>query len=430
MRADPRISKNPRAHTRVWVVVGVAGLLCISEAVWRFENEVGARSPKGPAVPKSPDISRNESEGKSAEPEPVFDDRDAPPAERAGVDASSFYKDAFVLYDRLTEEEKGMMRHANEEVEAEKADALFAKIQPIMELLRRGAAADFCEWGLGPLRFDTPMPQIVKSQLLANVALWNAAYRFPSEPDGAIDDLAARARLGHDLGDTLIGWVVESSFERSATDLLRQNAPSLSGEALARAHGFLGSSTLDADISRAMASEMQFSQSFFQGLLAQKPEERLTVTQTLKILLNKPDDSEEARQVASLMRDPALLEAEFQRVQKMQAQAAEAMFWPDAQFNEWAQQFDTSYASAHPLTVSSIETTSEMRAKFQSRRIEREMLNVGLAVLESGPDQASRSRDPVTGRSFVYLPKPGGFELQSTFQYKGKPVTMGFDLPK
>ena len=67
---------------------------------------------------------------------------------RSGVDAANIYKDAFVLFDRLSDEEKKMIRQPREEVDAEKAAALFEKILAIMELLRDAAKADYCHWGL------------------------------------------------------------------------------------------------------------------------------------------------------------------------------------------------------------------------------------------------------------------------------------------
>lgn len=93
-------------------------------------------------------------------------------------------------------------------------------------------------------------------------------------------------------------------------------------------------------------------------------------------------------------------------------------------------QFDASHFAVHPLAVTTMPVYSGFRSSLQSRRIERELLSVGLAVLEIGPDAASRSRDPVTGRPFAYVPRPGGFELQSAFQSKGKPITMSFDVPR
>ena len=128
----------------------------------------------------------------------------------------------------------------------------------------------------------------------------------------------------------------------------------------------------------------------------------------------------------AVVRDFALFSAEMEFVEKAKAQMLEAMFWPDAQFDAWMQQFDESHSAEHPIASATMPMYRAIRESLQARRIEREMLNVGLAVFESGADQASLSRDPVTGRPFVYLAKPGGFELQSAIQRDGKPVTMRF----
>ena len=234
-----------------------------------------------PPVAKSPRVFTAESAGETAEPEPVFDDRDAPPVERAGVDASSFYKDAFALYDRLSEEEKQMLFRPSEEVDTDKAAALFEKIQPIMELLRRGAAADYCDWGLGEPDVDKPFPQIGKSQNIGKVALWNAAYRFPSDAEGAIDDLSARARLGHHLAETLIGFLVDSSFEKSSATLIRQIAAALNEAARGKAGEFLAASTLDRDIELGIAGEMKFGRSAAEKFLGQTPDGRVALLRAL-----------------------------------------------------------------------------------------------------------------------------------------------------
>ena len=360
-RTDPELLSSPNWPLPAWIIAGVAALLCIPGALWwaversrLLPAEVLPVRENAPAPVKAAD---------SEEAPPFIDERDAPRVERAGVDASNFYEDAFALYGQLTDEEKEMMRHPSEEVDVEKADALFAKIQPIMELLRRGAAADYCDWGLKPFEPDTQLPHLGKSQNLGAMALWNAAYRFPSDPEGAIDDLAARAKLGHDVADILIGWLAESSFEKSSTKLLLENAASLSDEARTKAHDFLRSSTLDSDMERAMSGEMQFSRSMFEKLAAQRPEERPTFSQ----LTGSQDYSavsEEDRKLDSLIRDTAWLEAESRLVQKFQTQMAEAMFWPDARYNEWTQQFDAAFTAAHPLARSAV-AFSEVRSRFQ-----------------------------------------------------------------
>ena len=367
-------------------------------------------------------VSTDKSATESTEVAPVFDERDAPHFERTGVDASTFYKDAFALYDLLSDEEKRMLSRPTEEVDADKAAALFEKIQPIMELLRRGAAADFCDWGLGEPNVDNPFPQIGKSQNLGKVALWNAAYRFSGDAEGAIDDLSTRARLGHHLAETLMGFLVDSSFEKSAANLLRQNAAVLNEAARGKAGAFLSASTLDRDIELGLAGEMKFALSAMEKFMVQTPDERVA---SLRVLDFQGDGRTEA-----VARDSARFNAEMEFVQKAQAQMLEAMSWPDPQFDAWMRQFDERNLAEHPIAATTLPMYRAIRESLQARRIERELLNVGLAVLESGADQAGRSRDPVTGRPFVYLATPGGFELQSAFESKGKPLTMSFDLPK
>lgn len=374
-------------------------------------------------------VSTDKSATESTEVAPVFDERDAPHFERTGVDASTFYKDAFALYGLLSDEEKRMISRPTEEVDADKAAALFEKIQPIMELLRRGAAGDFCDWGLGEPNVDNPFPQMGKSINLGKVALWNAAYRFSGDAEGAIDDLSTRARLGHHLAETLMGFLVDSSFEKSAANLLRQNAAVLNEAARGKAGAFLSASTLDRDMEFGLAGEMKFGKSAVEKFIGQTPDERVASRRALSAE-GDADANARSERAEAVVRDSVLLRAEMEFVQKAQAQMLEAMSWPDPKFDAWMQQFDESHSAEHPIAATTLPMYRVFRESLQARRVEREMLNVGLAVLESGADQAGRSRDPVTGRPFVYLPKPGGFELQSAFQSKGKPLTMRFDFPK
>ena len=265
----------------MWIAAGVAGLLCISGVLWWFGKGAAPMSGESAPVLARPRVSTDKSGTGSAEPAPIFDDRDAPRIERAGVDASTFYKDAFALYDALSAEQKGIVSRPGEELNPDTLGALLEKIQPIMELLQRGAAADYCDWGLGETTFESPFPQLGKSQNLAKVALWNAAHRFPTEAEGAIDDLSARARLGHHLADTLIGLLVDSSFEKSATNLLRQNAPAFNDATRAKAAAFLAASTIDRDVETGLEGERNFGRSFYKKIEAQTPDERVNSIQMM-----------------------------------------------------------------------------------------------------------------------------------------------------
>jgi hypothetical protein len=66
----------------------------------------------------------------------------------------------------------------------------------------------------------------------------------------------------------------------------------------------------------------------------------------------------------------------------------------------------------------------------QQARVERTLLGAGLDILQNGPAQLARYRDPATGSALLYLPTPTGFDLRSTYAVKGKPVTLSFSVAR
>jgi hypothetical protein len=109
---------------------------------------------------------------------------------------------------------------------------------------------------------------------------------------------------------------------------------------------------------------------------------------------------------------------------------AEAMQLPDAQFQSWWSALEAELREGHPLAAQLVPAIGSVHARLQQTRIEREMLTAGLAILHSGQAEVARFRDPVTGAQFRYVPQAGGFELQSSYQAKGKPVAMRFAAPQ
>ena len=430
MRAEPTPPRRPFVRSLVWIVALIVALLIIPGAFLWYVWTPGLVVKRASPVTKSVAVPAN-MVATSAPSSPLPDERAAEPAARTGVDASGFYKDAFALFDALTEEEKKMLARPTEEVDADAAHALFEKIQPIMELLRRAAAADYCDWGFGPIDFDSPLPHLGKAQNLAKVALWNAAYRFPSEAEGAIGDLAARARLGSHLAETLIGLLVEASFDKSANNLLRQNAGSLDAAAADEARAFLTGSTLNGDIKRAMQGEASGSRAALEKLAAQSTDERMKLVTAYGLDNEKaePDERAKLQRIEELLRDPAQIKAEMDFLTETQTGMIEAMTWPDDRFRAWSQETQAK-AREHPLAALSLPVYDGIHARIEEARVQRAMLNAGMDILQNGPARLGELRDPVTGRGFAYVPKTGGFELQSAFQVKGKPVTMSFGKPE
>ncbi len=430
MRVESPFSRRPFIRPLAWIAVGLAGLICISTVVFRFGRSPERVADTVPLILEKVAATADDGSG-GAPSSPPPDEQSAEPPRRTGVDASGFYKDAFALFDQLTDEEKQMLSRPTEEVDADAARALFEKIQPIMELLRSAAAADFCDWGFGPLSADSPMPHVGKAQNLGKVALWNAAYRFPTEAKGAIGDLAARAKLGSHLSEMLIGLLVETSFEKSATNLLRQNAGNLDVATTYHAGMFLAESALDRDLVVAMEGETEFAKSALEKLAAQSADERVKLAKDYGLDSESaaPDQREAAQRLEQVLRDPVRFKAEMDFTAQAQAEMAEAMTSQGDRFAERWKELKTKTLE-HPLAAQSLPVYEAIHARLEATRVQRAMLGAGLEILQNGPARLAEMRDPVTGRAFTYVPKPGGFELQSSLQVKGKPVTMSFARPE
>ena len=354
--------------------------------------------------------------------------REAPT--RSGVDASNSYKNAFVLFDRLSEEEKKMLREPRAEVDEEKAAALFEKIRAIMELLREAAKADYCEWGQAPYSFDTPMPQITKAQDLGKLALWAAAYQFPTDPAAALTALADRAQLGHHLADTLIGVLVQTSFERSAHDLLLQHAGSFDPATATQAREILKGSKLDDDLARAFVSEAVMVGAIGKQLAAEREKGGTEMLSMILAPTEHAKDQATAKRLYESISDPVRLAAEVAFIQEYQRALAAALKLPEAEYQAWRQSMEGKLNGDHPLAQMIVPTINSVQPRLQQTRVERTLLSAGLEVMQGGPAQLARYRDPATGQALLYVPTPTGFELRSTYQVKGKPVTMSFSQRK
>ena len=355
------------------------------------------------------------------------------PAARTGVDASNIYKNAFVLFDRLTDEEKKMVRQPRDEVDAEKAAALFEKLRAIMDLLREAAKADYCDWGLAPYTFDTPMPHISKAVDLGKLALWAAGYQIGSDPAASIDALAIRAQLGHNLADTLIGLLVETNFEKGALDLLHQNLGALDAATTMKASDLVRASTVDSDVTRAFEAEVAGADMMGKQLAVESAEERGKMLASLVGRSDQPAEerAETAQRFEAIFRDPAKVLEETAYMREIEQRLGNAMLLPEAEFQRvWSAIENELSTSNHLLARIAVPSFTAVQVKMQQTRVERTLLDAGLDVLQNGPAQLARYRDPATGNALLYIPTHRGFDLRSTYAVKGKPVTLSFPTSK
>jgi hypothetical protein len=259
---------------------------------------------------------------------------------------------------------------------------------------------------------------------LAQAALWSAAYRFAEDPVGALEDLAAGAQIPRsETHAFLIGSLVASSSEKSAVEVIRENAVSLDASTLTRARTLLAESTLNQDASRAFADEAAAANSTFNKITTMSPEERLAWARSNY-------SAELLPAVEKVLLDPERLTGEIGLVQRFNAQMPEAMTWTDAKFKAWNSQF-TARSEDYPFAAISLTPLNGVRDRIRQVQVERDMLAAGLAILSDGPAAAALARDPGTGNPFSYTTTTAGFELRSpTLDKKGKPISMQFALPK
>jgi len=353
---------------------------------------------------------------------PAPTDRDDPSVPR-GVNGTNLYLKASALLKQLSESEKKMIKQPREEVAEAEAKALYEKLRPVLALIHDAARADYYDWGLGEVSIDKPMPQYRIIIELAQAALWSAAYRFAEDPAGAIEDLAARAKIPRSETSILIGGLVASTIERSALDVIRENAAHLNASTLERARTFVTESTFNEDARRSFEGEATMSDSFFNKIAAMVPEERLKWAPSVWGEKLEPA-------AAKVLLDNERLADEVRLVKKFTAQMAEAMSWPDAQFKAWNSEFRAGL-SDYPLAAISLPALDGVRDAFRRVQVEREMLGTGLSILADGPAAAALARDPGTGNPFSYTTTAAGFELRSpTLDEKGKPISMRFAAPK
>lgn len=337
----------------------------------------------------------------------------ATPSHPEGPNAADIYKNAFMLYKALTDEEKLMLAKPREEVDADKADALFKKIQPIMELLRKAKDATYCDWGMGPVSFTTPLPQLNLVMKLGQTAQWSSGYQFlSSNPDAAISDLATQSALEHSIGaEALIGFLVVATLNQGAINLVRDNAAALSPEGMTQALDMFRSSTWNHDFQLAVKTEASWLSEIADQLSNPKIDD--PTLKNMKMVSGN---------------DVALIQSQIQWVQQMERDFASKAALSDTEFNAWWTQV-TRQAASQPLAVTLLPNLSSIRTRYQSAAVNNSMIVAGLSILQNGPTQLNSQPDPTTGRPFTYVETANGFELRSTFQSKGKPVTMTFTYP-
>jgi hypothetical protein len=368
--------------------------------------------------------------GETAFDDDQQDDHSPDPAHDSGVNASTHYRNAFLLYAALTEEEKKLLHQPARQVPARNAAELFKKIGPIVELLRKAQNANFCQWGVTEPTYDKPLPHVARALDLGVAAVWSADYRFAKEPEEALADLRAQARLGDSLADTLAGWQMQRQLETLAMSMVRQHTGHFTWDIANAAQDILQSSSLPNNIWRAFQGELKAADALAQSLNSGSREEQTRSLAVIQAMVQSLAGRKVDAALEKLMIDGAWLLPEWRYTQTLMLQMAEQMPTSAEEYEEWwASVQKTQLSKEHPLSAMMLKGLQTMRPQWEEHQLQRAMLCTGLYLFGNEAGKTVKYNDPANGwdYAFTHVKKAGGFELRSVKKVNGKPLTMSFE---
>ena len=327
---------------------------------------------------------------------------------RTGTNAADLYRQALGFYAALTDKEKDMLNHRHDKLDPKAAAALSSKLQPIMDLLRSARDADYVDWGMGPLTNGTDMSwRIRQASSLGSVALWESDYRFQSDPDGAVSDLAALVAMGRSESDSPLGVMFENNFRTAAIQSIAQNAGGISTNASADLAYIADPDATQQSFQNAMNGEV----SALQNVQAQYANQPLP-----------PMDGETPP-------SPAQFAAIVQFMEKTAQALGTNISEPQAQFQQWWSQQLGAAANVYEGT-NALQSQEGIIAREQASMVQNAMLSAGIALEQGNQAQFQSIVDPSTGQPFTYSQTATGFQLASPTHFGNRPaVTLSFSTP-
>jgi hypothetical protein len=339
---------------------------------------------------------------------------------RPGTNAVDLYRQATGLYAGLSDNEKAMLAHWRGRMDPKAAPALYARIQPMMDLLRRARHADYVDWGLGPIPFEDAPANLARlngERDLAVMALWDSAYRFQTDPDGAVGDLAAMDAMGRGGIDSLIGLLEQNSLHQSALPLLAQNAAAITAAAGPDLADIIGPGAA----AQAFQTGMNGEASILQALMDQyaDPATRSQAESVLGMAFTNGNGPAVT---------PQQMTSGLEWIKQTEEALAPTLTEPQPQFQQWWTQKLTESASMPGAGVM-MPGLLNARTAAQATLVEDAMLQAGMALEQNDQTQFESILDPSTGQPFIYTQTTNGFQLGSPLKYRSKPVTLSFSTP-
>jgi hypothetical protein len=340
-----------------------------------------------------------------------------PPVAAAAVtnqpprNAADLYREAFAALKGLSQDERGLLGDWKTNAVAPE---LCAKLKPIVALAQQAMATTNCDWGVKYEGFGTLLPHLGETRQLARALLWNASHCRQENAAGAGDDLLATLRLGQNSAEFLIGHLVNTAIQGMALACLGDQAARLPAAIAAELTRVLSDNSYDESLYRAMESEAR-GVDFEADRFATSTNDIRSLIQASGIEADKQFANMSQEQIVAKMREVAALERDYVRVMEL----------PDTEYQAWLAKVQAAQQT-NPLIDMLWPVMDRVTDRTRAMVVQRALAVAGLQVLASGPTVLTQYRDPASGQPFLYRPTATGFELSSTYQLNGKPVTVNF----
>jgi hypothetical protein len=333
------------------------------------------------------------------------------------TNAATIYRQAFALFDTLTQTQKDLVANWRTNVDASVAAELCEKIQPICDLMHQAAAATNCDWGVEqPITFETRLPDLNHCRGIARAAVWSVDHCRTGDPSGAVDDLVATSQLGQNASSSsLIGHLVDLAIQGMVIDSTTEHASMLVSAGDTRLVELFHDTNYDEGLRRAFEQEADMVTREADRLATMPPEE------AMRELIRICDDSNP--QIQSMGLGQAI--ADLRQVEELQRQYAQALELTEAEYRNWLTSLDEA-GKTNPFVAVFVTSLGGAVDKTQAITVRSAMAVAGLAVIQDGPDALQLHPDPTTGQPFAYTQTANGFALESSSPFLGKSMKLTF----
>ena len=339
------------------------------------------------------------------------------PSDSMTTNAADLYRQAFALFNALSEEEKDLTRSWETKLDVTIELGLCGKIRPICDLMHRASNITNCDWGIGPINYDTPLPHFASARALSRVAVWSEAHCHSNDAAGATEDALAVLRLGQNVSQSgIIGTLVDLSMQDITMSSVAANLSTFRGEYSQRLIMAFSDSAYDRVASHAMEEDAEMVDRYAQKLAALPAAQAEDELLKLTTFIDKEGSRIPQSDAAGLLKQVSDSEREL-------AKALASGSVDD--YEAWLEK-STQLKESNVLAKVLIGDYDRFVEKMQRYEVRRAMMVAALLVMQEGPLVLQYHPDPSTGEPFFYTETADGFELQSKYQSNDQPLKMRF----